>query len=49
VEVHLSDIENRETFRKVSVIKDVCIVQIKGLGKIGYLNGLTVLTKHISE
>jgi len=30
-------------------IVDVCIVQIKGLGKIGYLNGLTVLTKHISE
>jgi len=38
VEVHLSDINNREDFRKVSVIKDVCLDQISGLGKIGYLN-----------
>lgn len=49
VEVHLSDIENREAFRKVSVIKDVCIDQIKGLGKTGYLKGLAVLTKHIPD
>ena len=35
IEVHLSDIENRENFRKISVIKDVCISQISGLGKIG--------------
>ena len=38
VEVHLSDIHNREDFRKISVIKDVCIEQISGLGKTGYLN-----------
>jgi 3-dehydroquinate dehydratase-2 len=40
VEVHLSDINNREDFRKVSVIKDVCLYQISGLGKIGYLKGI---------
>jgi 3-dehydroquinate dehydratase-2 len=40
VEVHLSDINNREDFRKVSVIKDVCLDQISGLGKIGYLKGI---------
>ena len=40
VEVHLSDINNRENFRKVSVIKDVCLDQISGLGKIGYLKGI---------
>ena len=39
VEVHLSDIYNREVFRKVSVIKDVCIKQISGKGKSGYLIG----------
>jgi len=40
VEVHLSDINNREDFRKISVIKDVCLDQISGLGKIGYLKGI---------
>ena len=33
IEVHLSDISNRERFRKISVIKDVCLTQISGLGK----------------
>lgn len=47
VEIHLSDIENREDFRKVSVIKDVCIDQIKGLGKNSYLKGLDILIKNI--
>ena len=43
VEVHLSDIENREDFRRISVIKDVCISQITGLGKDGYLRAVSLL------
>ncbi len=43
VEVHLSDIENREDFRKISVLRDVCIAQIKGLGPKGYLQALELL------
>ena len=43
VEVHLSDINNREDFRKKSVIKDVCIGQISGLGKAGYLNAVKMI------
>jgi len=46
VEVHLSDIEKREPFRRVSVIKDVCISQIKGLGVSGYLKALDVLLEN---
>ena len=46
VEVHLSDIYNREDFRKISVIKDVCIEQIFGLGKTGYLNAAKILIAH---
>ncbi|NOZ61582.1 MAG: type II 3-dehydroquinate dehydratase [Calditrichaeota bacterium] len=40
VEVHLSDIHNREPFRKISVIKDVCLQQISGLGKESYFRGI---------
>ena len=43
VEVHLSDIENRENFRKISVIKNVCLSQITGLGKKGYLRAARLL------
>lgn len=43
VEVHLSDIYNREEFRKISVIKDVCKKQFFGKGKIGYLESFKLL------
>lgn len=47
VEVHLSDISQRESFRQQSVIKDVCISQISGLGKQGYLEALKTLINYI--
>ncbi len=46
VEVHLSDIHNREPFRHVSVIEPVCVKQICGLGKDGYLAALDELIKN---
>lgn len=45
VEVHLSDIHQREDFRKISVIKEVCIQQISGLGFESYIEGIKFLTK----
>ena len=48
VEVHLSDIYAREAFRQVSMVKDVCIKQISGLGKQGYLEALTALKDHLA-
>ena len=42
-EVHLSDIDSREKFRRKSVIKDVCITQITGLGKKGYADAIDAL------
>ncbi|MDR2122230.1 MAG: type II 3-dehydroquinate dehydratase [Flavobacteriaceae bacterium] len=36
IEIHISDIEKREDFRKISVTKDACILQIKGKGLSGY-------------
>jgi len=45
VEVHLSDIQKREDFRKISVIQPVCIRQIGGLGKESYFEGIEILLK----
>ena len=46
VEVHISDINNREDFRKKSVISDVCKATISGKGKNSYLEGLMFLIKN---
>lgn len=40
VEVHLTDIARREPFRRVSVIKPVCLAQFKGEGAGSYLKAL---------
>ena len=47
IEVHFSDIYSREEFRRKSVLKDVCLSQISGLGKEGYLEALKELTDYI--
>ena len=44
-EVHLSDIENREEWRRVSVIADVVDVRVCGKGAAGYLDALEALAK----
>lgn len=43
VEVHISDINKREDFRKISVTKPGCIAQISGKGFDGYLEAVDVL------
>ncbi len=47
VEVHLSNIESREPFRKISVIKDVCIQQIAGKGIDSYIEGIQKLIEYL--
>ena len=47
IEVHISDINKREEFRKVSVISPVCVNQVVGLGKDSYLDGLELLIKFV--
>ncbi len=49
VEVHLSDIYKREEFRKISVIKEVCIQQISGKGLNSYIEGLKFLINHLDD
>ncbi len=45
VEVHITDIKKRETFRKTSVVNQACIKQISGLGKYSYLEAVKTLIK----
>lgn len=49
VEVHMSDIHQREDFRKVSVITDVCETQICGLGKDSYKRGIDFLCEILNR
>ena len=48
IEVHLSNIHKRETFRHRSFIADIATAQITGLGALGYLFALEALAQMIS-
>ena len=43
VEVHISDPDLREPFRKVSYIREACIATVKGHGVSGYLEAVDLL------
>ncbi|HVL95462.1 MAG TPA: type II 3-dehydroquinate dehydratase [Solirubrobacteraceae bacterium] len=43
VEVHLSDVAGREEWRRVSVVRDLCVGSVAGLGVEGYREGLEQL------
>ena len=43
VEVHLSDVDSREEFRRVSVFEGVCVAKVSGKGVEGYREALAAL------
>ena len=45
IEVHISDPDTREEFRKVSYIRAACVASIKGHGLEGYLEALRFLAQ----
>jgi 3-dehydroquinate dehydratase-2 len=49
VEVHLSDVYTRESFRQVSYAGMACIKTIAGKGFDGYKEALLVLKDHLSK
>jgi 3-dehydroquinate dehydratase-2 len=49
VEVHLSDPDAREEFRRVSVVRDLCFATVKGQGPDGYREALTRLKEELQS
>ena len=49
VEVHLSNVQAREEFRKTSVIAPICIGQIAGFGAQSYVLALNAIAKFVEE
>jgi 3-dehydroquinate dehydratase-2 len=43
VEVHLSDVEHREEWRRTSVVRELCLTTISGRGPDGYRDALVRL------
>ncbi len=48
VEVHLSNVDEREPFRRESVLGDLCLARIAGKGKDGYREALSRLAQELS-
>lgn len=48
VEVHISDVDSRESFRQISYAGLACIKTIKGQGFDGYRQAIIYLKEHIS-
>ncbi len=48
VEVHLSDVDRREDWRRKSVIAELCVARITGKGPAGYREALERLQKELS-
>jgi 3-dehydroquinate dehydratase II len=49
VEVHLSDVDAREPWRRVSVIGDLCIGRVAGKGPAGYRDALELLRTQLAR
>ena len=49
VEVHLSDVETREDWRRVSVFEGNVIAKVSGKGPEGYREALEILAKELGD
>ena len=49
LEIHLSDVQHRETWRRVSVISELCFATISGRGPDGYRDALALLREELDR
>jgi 3-dehydroquinate dehydratase-2 len=49
VEVHLSDVANREEWRRTSVIRELCLASVSGEGPDGYRSALERLRPELGR
>jgi len=49
LEIHLSDVEHREPWRRVSVIRELCFATISGRGPDGYRDALALLREELDR
>jgi 3-dehydroquinate dehydratase-2 len=49
VEVHLSAVDEREEWRRVSVIRDLCLATVQGKGPDGYRDALELLQERLDR
>jgi 3-dehydroquinate dehydratase-2 len=49
VEVHLSDVDSREPWRRESVIRELCVGRVTGKGPDGYREALTRLHQEFTR
>jgi 3-dehydroquinate dehydratase-2 len=49
LEIHLSDVQRREPFRRVSVIGDLCFATVSGRGPDGYRDALALLLDELDR
>jgi 3-dehydroquinate dehydratase II len=47
LEIHLSDVENREPWRRVSVIRELCFATVSGRGPDGYGEALSLIRREL--
>lgn len=45
VEVHISDVDKRESYRKLSYVEEVSVAKISGKGFDGYVEAIDILSK----
>jgi 3-dehydroquinate dehydratase II len=49
LEIHLSDVQRREPWRRVSVISDLCFATVSGRGADGYRDALLALRERLQD
>jgi len=49
VEVHLSDVQGRESWRRTSVIGELCLTTVSGRGPAGYREALELLRHELAS